>query len=222
MYRVKEEQYLIHYGVLGMKWGVRKKQIPNGEVDYKTESFTIKRGSDVHRISTVSNERHQGSGYASFKEEDAKQYRDLATIFSKYGGMQHYDLTFKAKKDLISPSQKTRIDVFLKKLKDPEFNSELKRTMARMFILNLVTPGDVKMALKYEDLNLNKARAYRMLNLAIAGNKKLRQQYLSEFEKLGYDIILDEADSTNKVSKAPIIFIERANSLEFVKTEKLG
>lgn len=214
---------LKHHGVKGMRWGVRKKRDSNSSkktIDYKTESFRIKKGTEIHRISNVSKETNKGSGYASFLKEDVKTYQDTGKLFSKFGTKQ-FDLTFKAKKDLISPSQKVRVDTFLKKLNEPDFARELRNTQRRMFILNIPTPGDVKMSLKYENLSLNKARGYRMLNLAISGNKSLRSKYLNEFKKAGYNILLDEADSTNKVSKAPIIFIERSDTLEFLKSDSL-
>lgn len=208
------EEFLEHHGVKGMRWGVRKK-------DYKTEGFVIKKGSELHRTSTVEKETNKGSGYASFLKEDNKKYRETAKLFSKFGH-QHYDMTIKATKDLVSPSQKKRIDVFLKKLEtDKEFAKELKSTQRKMLIMNMVTPGDVKLSMNYKELSLNRARTYRMLNQALSGNKKLRTSYLNEFKKLGYDFILDEADSSNKVAKAPIIFIERKGTLDVVKVDKL-
>lgn len=212
-----------HSGVKGMKWGVRKAvDHTSGRkaIDYQTEGFVIKKGSTVRRISSVANETNKGSGFASFLKEDSDAYRQIGSVFSKVG-MQQFDLTMVAKKDLVSPSQRERIDVFLKKMSEPEFAKEFRKTQARMFILNIPTPGDFKLSQKYSDLPLKKAKAYRMLSLAISGNKSLRKQYLDEFAKLHYDFILDEADATNKQSTAPIIFLERANSLGVVKVEKL-
>jgi hypothetical protein len=123
---------------------------------------------------------------------------------------------------MVSPSQRERVDVFLKKINtDPEFARELKRVQSRMFILNMVTPQDIKMIQRYKDLPLGKAKAYRMLNYAISANKTLRKSYLEEFKKAHYDFIIDEADLTNKQAKAPIIFIEREHSLGLLNVEKI-
>ena len=106
---------LAHFGVQGMKWGVRKvvdQSSGRKAIDYTTEGFVIKKGSEMHRISGVMNEINKGSGYASFLEEDAKVYRDIGKVFSKVG-LKQFDMTLKVKKDLVSPSQKERVNVFL-------------------------------------------------------------------------------------------------------------
>lgn len=214
---------LKHVGVKGMKWGVRKvvdSKSSTREIDYKSEGFVIRKGSDIHRLSSVSNETHAGSGYASFLQADSKGYQDMGKVFSKIG-MQQYDMTLRAKKDLVSPSQRERVDTFLKKMEDPAFAKELAQVRSKMFIFNIPTPGDVQMAQKFKDVPFKKLVAYRALNNAISANKSLRAQYLEEFRKKNYDFILDEADSTNKVSTAPIIFINRKESLQLVRVDEL-
>lgn len=217
---ISEEDYLKHIGVPGMRWGHRKAEA--NITNFETDRLVIKRGTEVHRISTVSNETNKGSGYASFLKEDSETYKKMGKVFSKCG-MTQFDMTLKAKKDLVSPSQKERVDVFIKKMSDPAFAKELRSMQARMFVLNMVTPQDIKLSRRYKDsgLSLNKARAYRMLNQAISGNKNLRQQYLEEFKKAHFDFIVDETDLVNKQAKAPIIFIEREHSLSVINVEKL-
>lgn len=214
---------LKHYGVIGQKWGVRKEVDRNSgrkSIDYQREGFVIKSGSELHRISVNPNETHKGSGYASFLKEDADFYNSMGKTFSKVG-MKHYDMTLKANKDLISPTQKERVDIFLKKMDDKTFATDLKKQQSKMFLMNLTTPNDIRMAKEYNNLSLKQAKQYRMLNLAIAGNRNLRSKYLDEFKKLNYDFILDEADSVNKQSTAPIIFLERSNSLTVINVQDL-
>ena len=219
---IDTKDYFQHVGVLGMHWGVRKSETNSSgnSKNYETDSLVIKRGSELHRLSTVSKETNKGSGYASFLKEDSETYKSMGKIFSKCGAQQ-FDMTLKAKKDLVSPSQKERVDVFIKKMSDPAFAKELRSQQARMFILNMVTPQDIRLSRRYKNLPLNKARAYRMLNSAISGNKSLRKQYLDEFKKAHYDFIIDEGDLVNKQAKAPIIFLEREHSLVTINVEKL-
>ena len=219
---VMKKDELKHYGVIGQKWGIRKEVDQNSgrkAIDYQKEGFVIKKGSELHRISTTANEIHKGSGYASFLKEDSDFYNSMGKTFSRVG-MKHYDMTFKANKDLISPTKKERVDIFLKKMENKNFAEELKRQRSRMFIMNLTTPGDIQMSKEY-NLSLKQAKQYRLLNLAISGNKNLRSQYLDEFKKLSYDFILDEADSMNKQSTAPIIFLERSDSLSVINVQDL-
>lgn len=214
---------LQHVGVKGMRWGVRKKYDPTGDnsgIDFRKDAVVIKRGTEIHRLSSVQNETHKGSGYASFLKKDAEAYAAMGSVFSKVG-MTQYDMTFKASKDLISPSQKERVDVFLNKMKDPAFVKELNHMRSKMLILNLTTPGDLSFKRDNPELTMSQVKAYRLLNAAISGNKNLRSQYLDEFKKRKYDFILDENDASNKQAIAPIIFIERAGSLDIVDVKKL-
>jgi hypothetical protein len=90
---------LKHVGVLGMHWGQRKSENVSSErkLNYETDSFTLKKGTQLHRLSSVANETHKGSGYASFLESDAKSYREMGKMFSKCG-MTQFDMTMKVKK----------------------------------------------------------------------------------------------------------------------------
>lgn len=211
---------LKHFGVLGMKWGRRKAEDSSNRPNYETDALTIKKGTTIHRVSGTGNETHKGSGYASFLKEDADNYKAMAQVFSKCG-MKQFDMTMKVTKNMVSPSQKERVDVFLKKMSEPTFAKELQSTQAKMFILNMVTPQDVRLSRRYKELPLKKAMAYRMLNQAISANKTLREEYLSAFKKAHYDFIIDETDLVNKQAKAPIIFFEREKTLTVINVESL-
>ena len=223
-----------HYGVIGQKWGVTRPQVDRYSgrkaIDYQKEGFAIKKGSELHRITSNANEIEKGSGYASFLKEDSDMYESMGKAFSGLAvtglSKKTYDTTLLAKKDLISPSQKERVDIFLKKMDDPKFSNELKAHERRMFILNPTQSNDKRMAKEYAGagLDIKKAKAYRALNLALGSNRSLRDQYLAEFKKLHYDFILDEADSSGGhggISTAPIIFIERSKSLSIIDIKDL-
>lgn len=219
---------LKHYGVLGQKWGIRKeinRYSGKKAIDYQREGFVIKRGSELHRITKNPNEIEKGSGYATILKEDSDLYNAMGKSFSALSftklSQKTYDTKLVAKKDLISPSQKERVDVFLKKMNDPAFAQELKNYERKMYIVNPIQRYDKRIAKEY-GIDPKKAKAYRALNLAIGTNQKLRSEYLNEFKKLHYDFILDEADSANGgISTAPIIFIERGNSLSIIDTQEL-
>lgn len=130
MYGIDYSNDIYHYGVLGMKWGVRnnkeqqtKKSMNNGDGD-----IIIKKGTEIHRIvpkSWVNNEKdYSGHAYASYKKEDTERYKHFAKMFGD--GNNCIDMTFKAKETLVSPSRKKRVDEFIKLMdSDPKAKAEL-------------------------------------------------------------------------------------------------
>lgn len=210
---MKVDDFLAHYGVLGMRWGVRK--------DASGDSITLKKGAELHRVTSNANESmDKGHAYASFEKEDIETYKTIQKALGKKN--KSFDLTMKATTDLIAPSEKKRVEAFINLLeKDSKFASELKTTQRRMFILNVGDRGARKMAKRNEGLTRKKAKAYNLLNYAIASKGKLRDRYFKELSDMGYNMIIDEADRRNGVSKTPVVIFDRGESLEVTGVTKL-
>lgn len=122
MYVRTEDLY--HYGVKGMKWGVRRSKEELDRISgraYDVEghadgSYTIKKGSTFHRVSQNSNPKREGYAYVSFIDADVKGYRkEIAQwIDEKEGGdVKVYDLTMKATKDIHVPNEQTKVQTFI-------------------------------------------------------------------------------------------------------------
>ena len=70
--------YLIHYGVKGMKWGVRKDR-KTAEQRYVNkvksgDDFTVTRGSSLYRATNSKNESFNGRAYTTLTRTDADRY----------------------------------------------------------------------------------------------------------------------------------------------------
>lgn len=81
---------LQHFGVLGMKWGVRKKRVGS-----RTESFTIKKGSSIYRTATKDSEANKGHAFVSIDPKDAIGYARRGSMFNQAA----FNMTFKVTKD---------------------------------------------------------------------------------------------------------------------------
>ena len=66
VYKVKRNE-LYHYGILGMKWGVRR--------DKYLKKHTIPKGTKIYRVTTDKNESIQGNKYVTYLPPDRDMYR---------------------------------------------------------------------------------------------------------------------------------------------------
>lgn len=195
-----------HYGVLGMRWGQRKQRLGS-----KTESFTIKKGTTIYRTTQTANEKNEGHAFVSIDAKDAVGYMRRGSLF----GQAAYNMTFKTKNILVAPSQKVRVDAFIKLLdKDPAFRKGLAESKSKYNIYQSKEKIEKKISeLKtYEE----KARLYKNdLALGVASNSEVRQKYIQSLQKLGYNMMVDDADA-GVVSRMPVIIFDRKTSLEVI------
>lgn len=138
------EDTLIHYGVKGMKWGVRRYQGYDGKLtalgkrrklqgkqtalsENPDGSYSLKKGTVVQRISDVKNETPRGSTYVSFTPYDNASYDDFFATKLQNSQVEQtmdskiYRHTLTTTKELRFPSRDTASDVFIKQMKsNPE------------------------------------------------------------------------------------------------------
>jgi hypothetical protein len=205
---------IYHYGVKGMKWGVRKNK-------YKkryTDDIVIEKGTEIHRIipkSWSDRERKlSGHAYASFKTEDVDKYRTYARMFGD--GSNYVDMTFRAKNVIISPSKKRRIEEFIKMM---DSDPKAKETM----IKSTRTPLLFMPKNRLNKLNDPKQaeKAYEKFSYLLVTKRELRDPYFKRLENAGYSMIIDDADVRSGISKSPVIIFDRNKSLSLDSIKSL-
>lgn len=215
---------LYHYGVKGMKWGVRRYQNKDGSLTNAGKKrydgdIVIEKGTEIHRIvpkAWVDNEKtYSGHAYASYKNDDVEQYKKFARLLGD--GNNYVDMTFKAKDIIVSPSKKRRVDEFVKLMdSNPEArNAMIKATRNPLAFMP-------KSRLKKLDDPKQAEKAYEKFAYLLVSKRNLRDPYFKELEKQGYSMIMDDADIRGKISNAPIIVFDRKKSLSLDKTETIG
>lgn len=215
---------LCHYGIKGMKWGVRR--TPE-QLGHKIKSrirpgdVVLEKGTKFQRIATTSNSGYTTGVYTSYKNADKDLYKGVlgrmrvTYLLKEHGDVKLSEITMTAGKDIRLPSKETRLAEFRKLSKsDPKGVSDL--------INDHETSRYNKKYKNYDQkyIEKNQQTVYQKFNdaLALGTNSKygnVIQKYYNNLSKQGYDAIPDENDirlSTFK-AQAPIIMFDTKKSI---------
>ena len=108
---VDNSAYLAHYGVLGMKWGVRRTPEQLGH-------RVIKAGTTFYRSSPTATDSNETNKYVSYTDPDRDLYRSSKSYlrdFSTDGSL--YETTYTSVKDIIAPSYNETAQIVAETLK---------------------------------------------------------------------------------------------------------
>ena len=228
-------QPIIHYGVKGMKWGVKRKQ---DELDrlagraYKLETLEngdkrLAKGSSVRRISAHPKDEKKGYAYVSFRNSDVKGYRKEITHWIwENNHIPSFELHMKTKDAILIPSEYTKVKTFLDIYADEKVS---KIEMAKIHESSKTDKNEIglfgkpqRLAIRLIDQGVPKdiAKIYAVFSMALYKDNDLKARFFDDLKKKGYGAIEDFEDSYSHRIQ-PLIVFERENSLKVVSSKKL-
>lgn len=229
MWQYNHSDELMHYGVKGMRWGVRRTPAQlghrpasasqqNGYKVYGDGRIEISKGTELQRlVGKHSKQDLAGMTYASFTKNDNARYMMTLTGKGPLGGGRNTKLVLSATENLKSPSVKEAATTFFEMLRDnPELNDAYSKTPFMSMTSSKFTTKKLN-SLIDEVNKTGKSSAYSTANSSLmfddSGMNSVKEAYFAKLKEKGYNMLRDENDVSNGYAKNPVLIFDGSKSL---------
>lgn len=239
--RLMSNDYLVHHGIKGQKWGIRRyqnkdgsltpagkkryspnelglKPVPKGVTVKSDGSITVSKGVNIQRLVSDKSRSFKDVTYASVLEYDNAKYVKYIGGKGFFGGGRDKVLSMKAAEDLRAPSMDEASKIMVDILStNPKFRSSFKNMLGD-------TVNDKELEKMKKDPTGSTAKAwYDELNVSMTFTSDfdpdapfVQETFSRALQNKGYNMLRDENDYQNKVAKAPVIILNPQKTLTVV------
>jgi hypothetical protein len=238
---IDESVYLEHFGVKGMRWGVKKQAVAGlqrfsqdrdsrigfvsreiSKKEYSSLKSTPIKLSDSDGIfKRISEEKQAQFRDFVYVTKDGQDHTNYIALFSS-GGVNNnktkYSMTIKTSEAVISPGLKERVDIFVKTLGQSipnENNSSIIK--GRQYVVGNQEPSALKV-LSNRELGL---RYYQTFAQQQHNNTPLTKAYIKNVKERGYNSLIDDAD-VGLMSEVPMIIFPKEAGARVIEVRKIS
>lgn len=190
-----------------------------------TKAVTVRKGTEIARVTKRKDEQLQDMTYVSYKAGDKNLYRAIMPLVSSrlplmiagrktYGAT--YEATFKNLTTLKSPSEKERIDAFTELFDSPEIKLRNGKMVTGRQFMKSAYPREVK-TLNTQQLGL---RFYNNFTENQFAKTPINTAYFKKIQDRGYNAIVDDNDRKH-LSDTPLIILNPNGTLKKMSVKAL-